>query len=177
MELVEVLFTQEQVEEKIDKIAEQINKDFEGSDDIIVIGVLKGGVYFMTELTKRITLPIAIDFISASSYGDGTVSSGNVLITKEPDTYIEGKDVIIVEDIIDTGRTLSCLFEKLKQRNPKSLTLCTLLNKPDRRIPDATVEPDYNGFEIPDLFVVGYGLDYAQKYRNLPYIGVLKFDK
>ena len=107
MELVEVLFTQEQVEEKIDKIAEQINKDFEGSDDIIVIGVLKGGVYFMTELTKRITLPIAIDFISASSYGDGTVSSGNVLITKEPDTYIEGKDVIIVEDIIDTGRTLS----------------------------------------------------------------------
>lgn len=175
MEKVRELFSGTQVEEKIQEIADMINKDYEGRE-VLVVGILRGGVYFMTELTKRLTMTVMIDFLAASSYGNATISSGNVNITKDMDTDIEGKDVIIVEDIIDTGRTLTHLFELLKKRNPASLKLCTLLDKPDRRVPEANVSPDYEGFVIPDYFVVGYGLDFAQRYRNLPYIGILEFE-
>lgn len=126
----------------------------------------------MCELVKHITVPVTHDFMSASSYGDGTVSSGTIKITKDLDSSIEGKEVLVVEDILDTGRTLHHLLELLRERKPKSLRLCTLLDKPDRRVVDVPV--DYTGFTIPDLFVVGYGLDYAQHYRNLPYIGVIE---
>lgn len=176
MEKITTLFTEEQVDEKISEIANCINADYADCKNLLVVGILRGGVYFMTELTKKINVPVSIDFIAMSSYGDGTISSGNVKITKELETDIEGKDVLIVEDIIDTGRTLSCLFELLQERKPASLKLTTLLNKPDRRIPQATVTPDYEGFIIPDYFVVGYGLDYAQRYRNLPYIGMVEID-
>ena len=126
----------------------------------------------MCELAKRITVPVTIDFMSASSYGNGTISSGTIKITKDTDESIEGRDVIVVEDIVDTGRTLSYLLEMLKGRNPESIALCTLLDKPERRTHQVKV--DYTGFQVPDEFVVGYGLDYAQKYRNLPYIGVVQ---
>ena len=135
--------------------------------------MLKGGAFFACELAKRITVPVSLDFMSVSSYGAGTSSSGVVRISKDLDEPLEGKDVLIAEDIIDSGRTLSYLIEILKKRNPASLRLCTLLDKPDRRVVD-NVTVDYTGFEIPDKFVVGYGLDYAQKYRNLPYIGVIE---
>ena len=138
-----------------------------------MICVLKGGVFFMCDLAKRIDVPVTLDFMSVSSYGSETSSSGVVKIVKDLDQPLEGKDVLIVEDIIDSGRTLGYLIEILKKRHPKSLRLCTLLDKPERRVVD-NVEVDYCGFRIPDEFVVGYGLDYAQRYRNLPYIGVLK---
>ena len=137
-----------------------------------LICVLKGGVFFTCELAKRITVPVSLDFMSVSSYGAGTESSGIVKIVKDLDQPLEGKDVIIVEDIIDSGRTLSYLMDILKKRNPNSMTLCTLLDKPERRVVDVKV--DYVGFNIPDEFVVGYGLDYDQEYRNLPYIGVVE---
>lgn len=167
-ERVSVLISKEEVAEKIQKMAAQISKDYEGRE-IRLICVLKGGVFFMTELSKYITEPCSLDFMSVSSYGDGTSSSGRVRIIKDLDEPIEGKDVLVVEDIIDSGRTLSYLMKVLEQRNPKSLKLCTLLDKPDRR--EVEVAVDYTGFQIPDAFVVGYGLDYQQKYRNLPYIG------
>ena len=134
--------------------------------------MLKGGVFFTCELAKRLKVPVSLDFMSVSSYGDDTKSSGVVRIVKDLDEPLEGKDVLIVEDIIDSGRTLSYLMEVLRQRGPKSLKLCTLLDKPERRVRD--VQVDYVCFNIPDEFVVGYGLDYAQKYRNLPYIGVVE---
>ena len=137
-----------------------------------MICVLKGGVFFTCELAKRINLPVSFDFMSVSSYGAGTVSSGIVKIVKDLDEAIEGKDVLLVEDIIDSGNTLKYLVDILKQRKPNSLKVCTLLDKPERRVAD--VDVDYVGFEIPDKFVVGYGLDYDQKYRNLPYIGVVE---
>ena len=149
----------------------ELSTDYEGKE-VHLICVLKGGVFFMCELAKRITVPVSMDFMSVSSYGDGTASSGVVKIAKDLDETLEGKDVLIVEDIIDSGRTLSYLIEILKKRGPKSLRLCTLLDKPERRVKDVKV--DYVGFNIPDEFVVGYGLDYAQKYRNLPYIGVVE---
>lgn len=133
--------------------------------------MLKGSIFFTCELAKRLSIPVTLDFMSVSSYGNQTESSGRVKIVKDLDETLEGKDVIIIEDIIDSGRTLSYLMAMLKARNPKSLKLCTLLDKPDRRVTD--VDVDYTGFVIPDKFVVGYGLDYAQKYRNLPYIGVI----
>ena len=136
--------------------------------------VLKGGVYFTTELSKRMSVPVSLDFMAVSSYGMETESSGVVKIIKDLDESIEGKNVLVVEDIIDSGRTLSLLLENLRQRNPKTLKLCTLLNKPARRVTD--IQVDYVGYEIPDEFVVGYGMDYAQKYRNLPYIGVVEFE-
>lgn len=170
-EQIRVMFSEEQVDARIAQLAAQISSDFEG-EEIIAVGILRGGVYFCTELTKRITVPVIIDFIEASSYGAGTVSSGQVNITKDLIEDIEGKNVLIIEDIIDTGRTLSRLLENLKNRNPKTLRLCTLLDKPERRIMEVPV--DYNGFQIPDQFVVGYGMDYAQKYRNLPYIGIVE---
>ena len=137
-----------------------------------MICVLKGGVFFTCELAKRLTIPVSMDFMSVSSYGADTKSSGVVKIIKDLDEGIEGKNVLVVEDIIDSGRTLSYLLEYLRNRNPKSLKLCTLLDKPERRVVEVNV--DYTCFNIPDEFVVGYGLDYAQKYRNLPYIGVVE---
>ena len=166
-ETVRVLVEEEEVDKRIRDLGEQISKDYEGKE-VHLICVLKGGVFFMCELAKRITVPVSMDFMSVSSYGDGTASSGVVKIAKDLDETLEGKDVLIVEDIIDSGRTLSYLIEILKKRGPKSLRLC----KPERRVKDVKV--DYVGFNIPDEFVVGYGLDYAQKYRNLPYIGVVE---
>lgn len=173
-EKIRELISEEEVDLRICEIGKQISRDYEGKQ-VHMICVLKGGVYFMCELSKRVTVPVSLDFMSISSYGDDTKSSGVVKIVKDLDQPLEGKDVLIVEDIIDSGRTLSYLIEVLKQRNPASLKICTLLDKPDRRVVD-NVETDYCCFEIPDEFVVGYGLDYAQKYRNLPYIGVVEFD-
>lgn len=171
-ETIRVLVPEEKVAERIRELGEQISKDYEGRQ-IHMICVLKGGAWFMCELGKRITVPVTMDFMSVSSYGDGTKSSGVVKIVKDLDESLAGKDVLIVEDIIDSGRTLSYLLKVLKDRNPKSIRLCTLLDKPDRRVVK-DVNVDYLGFDIPDEFVVGYGLDYAQKYRNLPYIGVVE---
>lgn len=168
---IQVLIREEEINKKINEIAEQISKKYEGKT-VHLICVLKGGVFFMCELSKRITTDVSMDFMSVSSYGSGTESSGAVKIIKDLDESIEGKQVIIVEDIIDSGRTLNTLKEMLWQRKPKSMEICTLLNKPDRRVVDIDVE--YIGFDIPDVFVVGYGLDYDQKYRNLPYIGVVE---
>lgn len=170
-ETVRVMIPEEDVAKRIEEIGRQISKDYEGKQ-IHLICVLKGGVFFMCELAKRITVPVSMDFMSVSSYGDGTSSSGIVKIAKDLDETLEGKDVLVVEDIIDSGRTLFYLLDILKKRNPKSMKLCTLLDKPERRVKDVKV--DYVGYNIPDEFVVGYGLDYAQKYRNLPYIGVVE---
>lgn len=172
-ETIKVLVSEEEVEKRIRDLGEKISKDYEGKQ-VHLICVLKGGVFFMCELAKRITVPVSMDFMSVSSYGDGTTSSGVVKIAKDLDESLEGKDVLVVEDIIDSGRTLSYLLEILKKRNPNSMKLCTLLDKPERRVMDVNV--DYVGFNIPDEFVVGYGLDYAQKYRNLPFIGVVEPD-
>ena len=172
-EKIRELISEEDVAKKIAEMGAQISKDYEG-ESVYLLCILKGGVFFTTELAKHITVPVNIDFMSVSSYGGETTSSGIVRIVKDLDTPIEGKNVLIAEDIIDTGRTLAYLMEHLKQRKPKSLKLCTLLDKPDRRVSDVKV--DYTGFEIPDEFVVGYGLDYDQRYRNLPYVGVIEFD-
>ena len=169
---IRVLLGEEEVNKCINEVAEQINKDYAGKD-IHLICILKGGVFFTCELAKRLTVPVSMDFMSVSSYGAGTVSSGVVKIIKDLDEPLEGKDVLIVEDIIDSGRTLAYLIEILKQRGPKSIHLCTLLDKPERRV-KKQVHVDYTCFTIPDEFVVGYGLDYDQKYRNLPYIGVVE---
>jgi hypoxanthine phosphoribosyltransferase len=172
-ERIKVMLTEEEVDARIKQIGDQISKDYEGKS-VHLICVLKGGSFFMCELAKRISVPVSFDFMSVSSYGGDTKSSGVVKIVKDLDESIRGKDVIIVEDIVDSGRTLSYLMELLSQRGPASLRLCTLLDKPDRRVVDVHV--DYTGFDIPDEFVVGYGLDYDQRYRNLPYIGVIEFD-
>jgi hypoxanthine phosphoribosyltransferase len=168
---IRVMIPEAEVDEKIAQIGAQISRDYEGRQ-VHLICILKGSVFFTCELAKRITVPVTMDFMSVSSYGNDTKSSGVVKINKDLDETITGKDVIVIEDIIDSGRTLSYLLENLKQRQPASLKLCTLLDKPDRRVKPVAV--DYTGFEIPDEFVVGYGLDYAQKYRNLPYIGVVE---
>ena len=172
-ERVEVLLSEEEVNRRIRQIGEQISKDYAGKN-VHLVCVLKGGSFFMCELAKRITVPVSLDFMSVSSYGGDTKSRGVVKIVKDLDESITDKHVIVVEDIVDSGRTLSYLLEMLKNRGCKDVKLCTLLDKPDRRVVDAKV--DYTGFQIPDEFVVGYGLDYDQKYRNLPYIGVVKFD-
>ena len=170
-ERIRTMIEEERVAARIRELGEAISQEYEGRE-IHLICVLKGGVFFMCELAKRITVPVTMDFMSVSSYGSGTSSSGVVRIVKDLDQPLEGKDVLIVEDIIDSGRTLGYLIEILKKRHPKSLRLCTLLDKPERRV--KPVEVHYTGFSIPDEFVVGYGLDYAEKYRNLPYIGILK---
>lgn len=172
---IRVLLTEEEVNKKISEVAAQINKDYEGKE-VHLICILKGGVFFTCELAKRLTIPVSLDFMSVSSYGSDTKSSGVVKIIKDLDEPLEGKNVIIVEDIIDSGRTLAYLIEVLKQRNPKNIELCTLLDKPERRV-KKQVKVDYTCFTIPDEFVVGYGLDYAQKYRNLPFIGVVEVDQ
>ncbi|BCN28988.1 hypoxanthine phosphoribosyltransferase [Anaeromicropila herbilytica] len=168
---IKVLISEEDVDAKIRELGKQISKDYEGKE-IHLICVLKGGIYITTELSKRITVPVSLDFMSVSSYGDATESSGRVKIVKDLDDPIEGKDVLIVEDIIDSGRTLRNLVDLLSTRSPKSIKICTLLDKPERRVVEVPV--DYVGFNIPDEFVIGYGLDYAQKYRNLPFIGVVE---
>ena len=173
-EKISVLLSEEEVDKRIKEIGEMVSKDYEGKN-IHLICVLKGGVFFMTELAKRITVPVSMDFMAISSYGADTKSSGIIKIVKDLDESITGQDVLVVEDIVDSGRTLSYLLDMLKDRKPNSLKLCTLLDKPDRRVIDVNV--DYTGFSIPDEFVVGYGLDYAQKYRNLPYIGVVHLNE
>lgn len=170
-ETIKVLVPEEEVDKRIEELGRKISEDYAGRQ-VHLICVLKGGVFFMCELAKRISVPVSMDFMSVGSYGDGTASSGVVKIAKDLDETLEGKDVLVVEDIIDSGRTLSYLLEVFKNRGPRSLKLCTLLDKPERRVKDVKV--DYVGFNIPDEFVVGYGLDYAQKYRNLPYIGVVE---
>lgn len=171
-EKIRVMFSEEQVNEKIKELGAQISADMKG-EPVKIICILKGASFFACELAKRITVPVFIDFMSVSSYGDGTESSGIVRIIKDLDDSIIGENVLIVEDIIDSGRTLAYLIEILKQRGPKSIHLCTLLDKPERRV-KKQVHVDYTCFTIPDEFVVGYGLDYDQKYRNLPYIGVVE---
>ena len=168
---IRVLLTEEEVDAKIKALGKQISEDYAGKP-VHLVCVLKGGVFFMCELAKRISVPVSMDFMSVSSYGNGTTSSGAVRIVKDLDEPLEGKNVLIVEDIIDSGNTLHYLVEILYKRNPESIRICTLLDKPERRVADVKV--DYVGFNIPDEFVVGYGLDYAQKYRNLPYIGVVE---
>ena len=172
-EQVKVLLSEEEVDRRIQEIGDQISKDYAGKQ-VHLVCVLKGGCPFMCELAKRITVPVSFDFMAVSSYGSDTKSSGVVKIVKDLDEPLKDKDVIIVEDIIDSGRTLSYLMEMMRDRGPASLRLCTLLDKPERRVVDVNV--DYTGFAIPDEFVVGYGLDYDQKYRNLPYIGVVSFE-
>lgn len=167
-ENVKVMLSEQVVVERIEELGRQISEDYAGKE-IHLICILKGGVFFMCELAKRITVPASMDFMSVCSYGEESSSSGVVKIAKDLDESLEGKDVLIVEDIIDSGRTLFYLLEILEKRHPNSMKLCTLLDKPERRVRDVNV--DYVGFNIPDEFVVGYGLDYAQKYRNLPYIG------
>ena len=172
-EHIKVLLSEEVVDSRIQAIGEEISRDYAGKQ-VHLVCVLKGGSFFMCELAKRITVPVSLDFMSVSSYGSDTKSSGVVKIVKDLDESVRGKEVIVVEDIVDSGRTLSYLMEMLRDRGPSSLRLCTLLDKPERRVIDVKV--DYTGFQIPDKFVVGYGLDYDQKYRNLPYIGIVEFD-
>ena len=171
-ETIHTLIPEEEVEKRICEIAAQISKDYEGKS-VHLICILKGSVMFMSELAKRITVPVTMDFMSCSSYGSGTVSKGIVKIAKDLDEPIEGRDALIVEDIIDSGNTLSYLIEILGKRKPASLRLCKLLDKPSRRV-HHEVKVDYTCFQIEDLFVVGYGLDYDQRYRNLPYVGVIE---
>ena len=167
---IDVMIDEVAVEARIAEIAQQLSKEYEGNT-IHIIGVLKGSVFFMCELAKRLTVPVTMDFMSVSSYGNDTKSSGVVKMIKDLDESIEGRDVVLIEDIMDSGRTLSYLINILKERKPASFKVVTLLDKPDRRVVE--LEPDITGFVIPDRFVVGYGLDCAQKYRNLPYIGVI----
>ena len=167
---IDVLISEEAVDAKIQELGDRISEEYAGKT-VHLVCILKGSVMFMSELAKRITVPVTMDFMSVSSYGDGTKSSGIVKIAKDLDETLEDKDVIIIEDIVDSGRTLFYLREILEKRNPRSLKICTLLDKPERRVRDVKVE--YVGFEIPDEFVVGYGLDFAQQYRNLPYIGIV----
>lgn len=167
---IDVMIDEATVEARIAEIAQQLSKEYEGKT-IHIIGVLKGSVFFMCGLAKRLTVPVTMDFMSVSSYGNDTKSSGVVKMIKDLDESIEGRDVVLIEDIMDSGRTLSYLINILKERKPASFKVVTLLDKPDRRVVE--LEPDITGFVIPDRFVVGYGLDCAQKYRNLPYIGVI----
>lgn len=170
MEEINILINKAKLEKRIEEMAKQIYKDYEGKE-IVLIGILKGSVMFMTELAKNIKSNVALDFMDVSSY-EGTESSGKVTINKDIRDTIEGKDVILVEDIIDTGRTLTYVRDYLKQKNPNSIKIATMLSKPSRRVIE--LEVDYIGFAIEDKFVVGYGLDYNEKYRNLPYIGYIE---
>ncbi|MCI9133440.1 MAG: hypoxanthine phosphoribosyltransferase [Lachnospiraceae bacterium] len=172
-EKIRVMIPEEEVDAKIEELGRRISEDFAGQE-VHLICILKGSIFFVCELAKRITLPVTLDFMQVSSYGAETKSSGVVRLSKDLDEPLNGKNVIIVEDIIDSGRTLSHLVKLLGQRNPKSMTLCTLLDKPSRRVVE--VEVKYTGFQIPDEFVVGYGLDFDQRYRNIPYIGVIEFE-
>ena len=170
-DILEILYTEDEIQQKVKELGEQISLDFVGRN-LLVICILKGAFIFMADLVKAIDIPLEIDFMAVSSYGQSSMSSGVVKIIKDLDVALEGRDIIIVEDIIDSGLTLSYLIDVLERRNSLSITVVALFDKPGRRTVD--LEPDYKGFTLPDAFVVGYGLDYAQKYRNLPYIGILK---
>ena len=170
-DIQEVLFSEEQLKNRVQEIARQITADYQGKE-IMLISVLRGSFVFMADLCRAIDLPCTLDFMAVSSYGKGTKSSGQVQITKDLSEDITDRHIIVVEDILDSGNTLSYLLKILENRHPASIRLCTLLDKPDRRV--KPVQVHFSGFTIPDAFVVGYGLDYAEKYRNLPYIGILK---
>lgn len=167
----EILVSEEEIAEKVKKLGAEIAEDYEGKD-LMVVGILKGAVIFMSDLVRAINKPVLMDFMDVSSYGTSSISTGNVKILKDLDYDIEGKDILIIEDIIDTGQTLAYLKDNLTRRGANSVKICALLDKPERRTKD--VEIDYCGFEIPDEFVVGYGLDFSEKYRNFPYVGALK---
>ena len=173
-EKIRVLIPEEDIQKRIAEVGAALSRDYEGKE-VLMICVLRGGVFFACELAKHITVPLIMDFMCVSSYGSGTVSKGTVKIIKDLDENIEGKHVLIAEDIVDSGNTLSTLIKLLKVRKPASVKLCTLLDKPERRVVD--IEADYSCFKIPDEFVVGYGLDYDQHYRNLPYIGVVELNE
>lgn len=170
-DIKKIILTENDIIERVRQMGERISKDYEGRD-LVLIGILKGSVMFMADLMKRITIPASMDFMAVSSYGNSATTTGVVRILKDLDNEIEGKDVLIVEDIIDTGITLKYLIEYLKGRKPNSLNIACLLNKPERR--KVEIDVKYLGFEVPDYFLVGFGLDFAEKYRNLPYIGILK---
>lgn len=171
-DIEKILISEDQIKNRLREMGEKITVDYKGKDNFLLVGVLKGAVIFMADLVRHIELPLQVDFMAVSSYGASTESSGVVRILKDLEENVEGKNLLIVEDIIDSGLTLSYMYGILKSRNPASIRICTLLDKPTRRKVDIKV--DYLGFEIPDYFVVGYGLDYNEKYRNLPYICVLK---
>ncbi|MCG0275787.1 MAG: hypoxanthine phosphoribosyltransferase [Thermosediminibacteraceae bacterium] len=171
-DIKEILITEEEIKNKLKELGEKITQDYKDKENVLVVGVLKGAVLFIADLIRHINLPVQVDFMAVSSYGASTESSGVVRILKDLDENVEGKNILIVEDIIDSGLTLSYLYNMLKSRKPASIKICTLLDKPSRR--KVKIKVDYTGFEIPDLFVVGYGLDYKEKYRNLPFIGILK---
>lgn len=173
-ERIEVMLTSEQIDRRLAELAEELYQEF-GDEQVELVCALKGAVVTIVDLAKKMKMPVTMNFMSVSSYGDGTESSGKINIKMDLEEDIAGKNVLIVEDIIDTGRTLKKLKALLESRNPKKLKLVTLLDKPDRRLVDITA--DYTGFTIPDAFVVGYGLDYAQKYRNLDYVGILHFEE
>jgi len=170
-DVAKILITEEEIQRRVRELARQIERDYEGKD-LLMVGLLKGAVTFMVDLTRAMQRPVAVDFMAVSSYGSSTESSGIVRILKDLDESIEGRHVLIVEDIVDTGLTLRYILEVLRQRGPASLRVCALLNKKERRLVDVPL--DYVGFDVPNEFVVGYGLDFRQIYRNLPFIGVLK---
>ena len=170
-DVARILFTEEELSRRVQELADGINRDYAGKE-LLLISVLRGSFIFMADLVRRLTIPCRVDFMACSSYGSGTTSSGQVKVTKDLSESIEGLNVLVVEDILDSGRTLNYLLKLLEARRPASVRLCTLLDKPERRVVQVNV--DYTGFVIPDTFIVGYGLDYDQRYRNLPYIGELK---
>lgn len=169
---IEVLLSEEQIDQRVSEIAAEISEDFAG-EEVMLVGILKGAVIFMADICRKLTVPVELDFMAVSSYGSATVSSGAVQIIKDIEVSIEGKNVIVVEDIVDSGLTLKYLLENLWSRGPANVKTCVLLDKPEARKVDVKI--DYMGFEVPNEFAVGYGLDYAQKFRNLPYVGVLVF--
>ena len=170
-DIEEILYTKEDLADIVKRLGNRISEDYKDKN-LFMVAALKGAVVFMADLMRAISVPCAIDFLSVSSYGKGTTTSGEVRVLKDLDTTLEGRDLLVVEDILDSGVTLSFLLKNLSARGPRSIRLCTLLDKPDRR--KVPITPDYVGVQVPDKFIVGYGLDYAEKYRNLPYIGVLK---
>ena len=170
-DILKVLITEEELSNKVRELGARISEDYRGRN-LLMVSVLKGSVIFMADLMRAITVDARVDFMAVSSYGNGVKTSGVVKIIKDLDLPLDGYDILIVEDILDSGKTLSYLIENLKQRNPASVRIAALLDKPERR--EVDIRPDYKGFEVPDEFVVGYGLDYAEKYRNLPFVGVLK---
>ena len=168
---IEVLIPEQDVRDRVREMAEALSTKYAG-EEVLLIGILNGSVFFLTELAQKMSIPVEIDFMAASSYGSGTESSGRVLVTKDVERSITGRHVVVVEDIVDTGQTLHLLTEMLMEKKPASLELAVLLDKPARR--KVCMDADYVGFEIPDVFVVGWGLDYDQKYRDLPYVGIIK---
>lgn len=170
-DISEILYTENELKNAVEAMGRQISRDYEGKN-LFLVAVLKGSLVFMADLMRAINIPCSIDFLAVSSYGNGTKTSGEVRLIKDLDCPLENKDLLIVEDILDSGVTLSYLKKTLEARNPRSIRICTLLDKPEHRRAD--IVADYRGFVIPDAFIVGYGLDYAERYRNLPYVGVLK---